>query len=80
MTLAEFKAWLEGFESAIGAAPDAEQWAKIKARLDTVVAVTGTPSLPLRRDVWPYDADRVRYNSPQTTWTVPAWAHGQIIC
>ena len=80
MTLAEFKAWLEGFESAIGAAPDAEQWAKIKARLDTVVAITPSQPWPAQRDtIWPH-TDRVRYASPPTTWTVPAWAHGQIIC
>jgi len=33
MTLNEFKAWLGGFEAAMGDEPTAEQWAKIKAKL-----------------------------------------------
>lgn len=74
MTLAEFKAWLEGYESAIGATPDAEQWAKIKERLATVVAVSQSYPLPAKENGWPY-ADRVRWDSPPATWTV-----GQIIC
>lgn len=37
MTLNEFKAWLEGFEAGMcGNPPNAEQWAAIKAKLDTV--------------------------------------------
>ncbi|MDK4729355.1 hypothetical protein [Rhizobium phaseoli] len=37
MTLNEFKAWLEGFEAGMsGNPPTAEQWAAIKAKLDTV--------------------------------------------
>jgi hypothetical protein len=36
MTLAEFKAWLEGYSEAIGEAPNAEQWKRIQAKLATV--------------------------------------------
>lgn len=36
MTLQEFKAWLDGFSDAMGDAPTAHQWAKIKAKLATV--------------------------------------------
>lgn len=38
MTLAEFKAWLEGFEEAMDAAPTPEQWAKIKDRIGQIAA------------------------------------------
>lgn len=37
MTISEFKAWLEGFEEAMGGnPPSAEQWKAIKARLTKV--------------------------------------------
>lgn len=37
MTVAEFKAWLEGFEEAMGGKPPtAEQWKAIKAKLARV--------------------------------------------
>lgn len=36
MTIKEFKAWLEGFDAAVKAAPTAEQWEQIKRKLETV--------------------------------------------
>lgn len=37
MTFGEFKAWLDGFEeSFLGAAPDPDQWAKIREKLTKV--------------------------------------------
>ena len=36
MTLAEFKAWLEGFKEAMGDAPTPEQWQKVLAKMETV--------------------------------------------
>ncbi len=36
MTIKEFKAWLEGFEEAMGGAPTPEQWAKIRAKIETL--------------------------------------------
>lgn len=37
MTVSEFKAWLEGFETALGGnPPSAEQWAAIKSKLAKV--------------------------------------------
>jgi hypothetical protein len=44
MTLAEFKAWFEGFTEAMDGAPDEKQWARIKARVKEIdgVAVTKT--------------------------------------
>jgi hypothetical protein len=40
MTLAEFKAWFEGFTEDMSGAPTEKQWKKIKAR---VAEITGTP-------------------------------------
>ncbi len=36
MTLAEFKAWLDGFKEAVGDAPTPEQWQRITEKLATV--------------------------------------------
>lgn len=51
MTINEFRAWLDGFKEAIGAAPTPEQWAKVLEKLETVhqlapVIPTTAPSLP----------------------------------
>jgi hypothetical protein len=43
MTLAEFKAWLEGFSESFGEAPSAEQWAKIKAKIASTEAFVSKP-------------------------------------
>lgn len=60
MTLSEFKAWLEGFEAAMGDAPTSDQWGKIKAKL---AEVSTSPNAPTIRSVgtpnivpstWPY--------------------------
>lgn len=44
MTLAEFKAWFEGFTESMEGAPDDKQWERIKARVKDIdgVAVTKT--------------------------------------
>ena len=36
MTLAEFKAWFEGFTEGMDAAPNADQWERIKARVKEI--------------------------------------------
>lgn len=36
MTLAEFKAWLDGFKEAVGDAPTRDQWQKVLAKLQDV--------------------------------------------
>ena len=47
MTLSEFKAWLEGFEEAMGGnPPSAEQWRTIKDKLKKVTATTITVDAP----------------------------------
>lgn len=44
MTLAEFKAWFEGFTESMDGAPDDKQWKRIKARVKEIdgVAITKT--------------------------------------
>lgn len=44
MTLAEFKAWFDGFTESMDGAPDAKQWKRIKARVKEIdgVAITKT--------------------------------------
>lgn len=51
MNLSEFKAWLEGFNEAIGDAPTPEQWAKIMAKLKDV---NGFPTGPAPRTIDPH--------------------------
>lgn len=43
MTIAEFKAWLEGFEAALNGAPTPEQWDAIKAKIAQLRAVDVQP-------------------------------------
>lgn len=74
MTLNEFKAWLEGYsEGFADGMPTAEQWAKVKAKLETVKLVSnpiaelgklypdprGTPH-------WPFDGKGRYVNEPNT--------------
>jgi len=47
MTLAEFKAWLDGFKEAVGDAPTPEQWQRIVGKLATVYEpLPVLPALP----------------------------------
>ena len=47
MTLSEFKAWLEGFEEAMGGnPPSADQWRTIKEKLKGVEVVKIKPLRP----------------------------------
>ena len=63
MTLNEFKAWLEGFEEAMGGnPPTAEQWASIKAKLAKVEIVRPAAYRDnpiINPEPWP----KVRYGS-----------------
>ena len=46
MTINEFRAWLEGFSSAMGDAPSPEQWRQIKAKLEQVRQEMAIASIP----------------------------------
>lgn len=57
MTLSEFKAWFEGFSEGIEAAPTAEQFAKIKAK---VALIDGSPiTYPIFIDRYRWWQDRI---------------------
>lgn len=45
MTIAEFQAWLDGFNEAIDGEPTPEQWAKIRDKISDLQAVR-TPNVP----------------------------------
>lgn len=45
MTFNEFRAWFDGFSEAIGDAPTPEQWAKIKAKVDSLDPLAGLVKL-----------------------------------
>lgn len=54
MTLAEFKAWFEGFTEDMDGAPDAKQWKRIKARVKEIDGVAVTKTVFIDRYVTPY--------------------------
>lgn len=54
MTLAEFKAWFEGFTEGMEAAPDEDQWKRIKARVAEINGVTVTKTVFVDHYVDPY--------------------------
>lgn len=71
MTIAEFKAWLEGFETALTGAPTPEQWEAIKAKIAQLRGVDVQP-LPVnyRHPTW--------WECPPATMndrTIPLRAH-----
>lgn len=65
MTLAEFKAWFEGFTESIEGAPTEAQFAKIKARVALIDGAPVTYPIFVER-YWPQP--RVPY------WSNPVWA------
>ncbi len=62
MTLAEFKAWFEGFTETLKAAPNEKQWERIKAR---VAEIDGTVT------TYPVFVDR--YIPPYRRWYDGVW-------
>lgn len=68
MTLSEFKAWFEGFTEGMGAAPDEDQWKRIKARVAEINGAATRYPVFIDRYVEPYR----RY------WpsSVPYWSAG----
>jgi hypothetical protein len=54
MTLAEFKAWFEGFTEGMEAAPDEKQWERIKARVKEINGVAVTKTVFVDHYVEPY--------------------------
>jgi hypothetical protein len=54
MTLAEFKAWFEGFTETLEAAPNEKQWERIKARVAEINGTVTTYPVFVDRYVPPY--------------------------
>lgn len=54
MTLAEFKAWFEGFSETMEAAPNEKQWERIKARVAEINGTVTTYPVFVDRYVPPY--------------------------
>ena len=52
MTLAEFKAWFEGFTEGFGGAPSDAQWTRIKARVKEIDGTAITQTVFVDR-YWP---------------------------
>lgn len=53
MTLAEFKAWFEGFTEDMDGQPNAKQWTRIKARVAQIDGVAITREVVYRDRYWP---------------------------
>lgn len=68
MTLAEFKAWFEGFTETLEAAPNEKQWARIKARVAEIDGAVTT---------YPVFVDR--YIPPYRRWYDGVWLSGPIV-
>lgn len=91
MTLAEFKAWLEGYSASFkDGAPNAEQWAEIKRRMDAAQPISieqaPAPYVPVNphppaeplRPLRPYVAEPWKPD-PNSTGGIP-WFHERVIC
>jgi len=53
MTLAEFKAWFEGFTEGMEGAPSANQWDRIKERVAQIDGTAITREVVYRDHYWP---------------------------
>jgi len=67
MTLAEFKAWFEGFTEDMEAAPTPKQWKRIKARVGQIDGVSVTREVIYRDRYWPSIIDT---HQPIISWGV----------
>ena len=54
MTLAEFKAWFEGFTESMDAAPSKKQWERIKERVGQIDGTVLTREVIYRDRYWPH--------------------------
>ena len=72
MTLAEFKAWFEGYAENIEGAPSAKQWKLIKARVKEIDGEKITERMFIDRywpTTWPrYDMTPANPSNPFITW------------
>ena len=66
MTLAEFKAWFEGFTESMDGPPNAEQWDRIKERVALVDGTVLTREVIYRDRYWPHYVHGVYYGGTST--------------
>lgn len=79
MTLAEFKAWFEGFTEGMDSTPNAKQWDRIKARVKEIDGASVTREIYVDRYVrerpwYPYWATWNSCNAIATAAATPAKA------
>ena len=87
MTLAEFKAWLEGYSASFkDGAPNADQWEAIKEKIGKVTPVDLSPPTHLGRGnpIWiapSKDLPPVTpYYSPTVVPPAPEWVNPVVTC
>lgn len=78
MTLAEFKAWLEGYSASfVDGAPNAEQWAEVQKRIKDVVPLNFAPYGPRPDDTMTYI--RSYWVDAPTSAPSPGWPLGPVV-
>jgi len=70
MTLAEFKAWFEGFTEGMEGAPSANQWDRIKERVAQIDGTAITREVVYRDRYWPTIINRPL--EPYISWSSAA--------
>lgn len=74
MTLAEFKAWFEGFTEDMDGAPNEKQWKRIKARVKDIDGVAITKTVFVDRYLPSYPEPYRRYWGGDVVWGMSASA------
>lgn len=69
MTLAEFKAWFEGFTETMEGAPTEKQWERIQERVAQIDGSVITRDVIYRDRYWPRINDGVLWGLPYSTCT-----------
>lgn len=81
MTLAEFKAWFEGFTEDMEGQPNAKQWKRIKARVAQIDGVAITREVVYRDRYWPSYVKRTWFDTqPYTSMGIGASTVGVMDC
>lgn len=72
MTLAEFKAWFDGYTEDMDGAPTAKQWKRIKKRVAEIDGQTLTYPVYIDRYIRPYPWLREYWHSTCSSNAAPA--------
>lgn len=69
MTIAEFKAWLEGYSAHMNVAPTAEEWKVIKAKIEQLQDTISAPYAPYKKPrEWWKDDRNLPLEFPTVVW------------